>query len=47
MKVMENKFDDNLTRGNFENFVPIWLTGAKRTGANKLSFDDLKMLFEV
>ena len=47
MKVMENKFDDDLTRGNFENFVPIWLTGAKRTGANKLSFDDLKMLFEV
>lgn len=23
------------------------LTGAKRTGANKLSFDDLKMLFQV
>ena len=23
------------------------LTGAKRSGANKLSFDDLKMLFEV
>ena len=23
------------------------LTGAKRTGANKLSFDDLKMLFEM
>lgn len=23
------------------------LTGAKRSGANKLSFDDLKMLFQV